>query len=139
MSAPDSQDRKTGDPFLGRFRYLAALEPGWHHGDGAAISREAIELAKHAIIATTDTLGAPGIFPTVGGGVLLEWASPVDVRSIEVTARLGLGCFDLRTGRDEAVRTLRGVEQFFHVCLAAEHDAAAPHTSSVTDQPLEHR
>lgn len=66
---------------------LAALAPGWSEdGDGASIEFTAID-AANALLGAIDEARAPrpGIFPTLEGGILLEWSSAAEVRSIEIT------------------------------------------------------
>lgn len=118
-------------PYRRRFRELAALEPGWLDGRGDRVDRDALELAAHVVAHLSPTLGDPGIFPTPDGGVLIEWASPVQVRSVEITPRLVLECFDLTTREHADMRTLREAIDFFAgVTRAGSEPTAAPHTST---------
>lgn len=99
--------------FVNRLAELAALEAGWLDGDGKAVTPAALDLAVHVIAHLAPTLGDPGIFPTVDGGVSIEWASPVHVRIVEVTPGLVLECMDLATRAHADVRTLRQAIAFF--------------------------
>lgn len=92
-----------GQSWSTRLKALAELAPGW--GDGGsepAIAIPALEAARELLSALSVSARAmPGVFPTEDGGVSLEWATPLSVRSIEITPEgtfemflLGEGDFD---------------------------------------------
>lgn len=65
-----------------RLDQMAALQDGWHDGEGLAPTLQAL-LAARTLLALLASSNAkpnrrPGIAPTDGGGLLLEW-DPGDV------------------------------------------------------------
>lgn len=82
---------------------LAALAPGWgENGEGQSIEFTAIEAANALLVAVHEAgLQRPGVFPTVEGGVLLEWSSSEQVRSVEISPDAEFELFFLAPGSFE--------------------------------------
>jgi len=83
---------------------LAALASGWgEDGDGKSIEFIAID-AANALLGAIDEAGSlrPGVFPTEEGGVLLEWSSAEEVRSVEITPDGEFELLSLAAGAFEA-------------------------------------
>ena len=86
-----------------RLDYLATVEDGWFEGRGVALDRVGLrwldnQVADHFV--STD-LPLPFIFPTVPGGVMVEWSTERFEGAIEIDleARTGLWVdVDLETG-----------------------------------------
>ena len=80
-----------------RLDEIANLRPGWHAGSGSQISAEVIETARIVLReVTAQKIAMPNLFPMEAGGMILEWAAPSVVASLEVLpADLDLidGCF----------------------------------------------
>lgn len=66
-----------------RFLELEALEDGWLDGDGCAIHPHCIELAKKVVPSIQCDHG-PHIYPTVIGGVQIEWDYKGQIFSLEI-------------------------------------------------------
>ena len=86
-----------------RLTEFASLPSGWDDGEGAQISSVALD-ASQKLLHAIDTAGVerPGIFPTSGGGVLVEWAGLDGVRSIEVLSDGAFELFSLAQGQRQA-------------------------------------
>lgn len=82
---------------------LAALAPGWGDGgEGRSIEFTAIEAANALLVAVHEAgIRRPGVFPTAEGGVLLEWSSAEEVRSIEISPDAEFELFHLAPGSFE--------------------------------------
>jgi len=64
---------------------FASLASGWEDGEGAQISSVALDAAQMLLRAVDQAqVDRPGVFPTAEGGVLVEWAGPARVRSVEI-------------------------------------------------------
>lgn len=82
---------------------FASLAPGWAgKGQGFAIAFPALEAADRIMSEISERgLELPGLFPTVDGGVLIEWSNTQFVRSIEVTPDLTYELFNLPPGTSQ--------------------------------------
>ncbi|WP_146070712.1 hypothetical protein [Cryobacterium sp. M91] len=70
-----------------RLTEFASLPSGWEDGEGDQISSVALEAAQMLLrVVDRALIERPGVFPNPEGGVLIEWASPERVRSVEITA-----------------------------------------------------
>lgn len=86
-----------------RLEYLSTVEDGWFEGRGVALDKAGLrwldnQVADHFV--STD-LPLPFIFPTVPGGVMVEWSTERFEGAIEIDleARTGLWVdVDLETG-----------------------------------------
>ena len=101
-----------GQPWSRRFIELANLECGWHddypHSDVVAFS--ALDAAREILLHVRDReLLQPGIFPTVDGGVSLEWASAQRVTTVEITPDGEFELFQLVQGDEEPIITTTSV------------------------------
>lgn len=89
-----------------RLAELAALMTGWDGGDAVQISSVALEGAQMIMRAVDEAaVERPGVFPTDEGGVLIEWASPSGVRSIEVLEDGTFETFELKAGQREGAHS----------------------------------
>ncbi|WP_152631100.1 hypothetical protein [Agreia bicolorata] len=72
--------------WTGRVASLAGLRPGWGDDSSSqAISFVALDAAREIMTRVEDSNGVlPSVFPVEEGGVLLEWANPDEVKSIEI-------------------------------------------------------
>ena len=96
-----------------RLDYLATVEDGWFEGRGVVIDRMGLrwlgqQMADHFV--GTD-LPLPFIFPTVPGGVMVEWSTERFEGAIEIDLESRTGLWvdvDLETGEgiDERVLDL---------------------------------
>jgi hypothetical protein len=69
-----------------RLTGFASLPSGWEDGEGDQISSVALEASQMLLRAVDRArIERPGVFPTADGGVLVEWAGPTRVRSVEIT------------------------------------------------------
>lgn len=60
-----------------RFAELAELPPGWFDGEGTAIDEVAMKAARALLAVLADSsIALPRIYPTVDGGIQLEWHGP---------------------------------------------------------------
>lgn len=83
-----------------RLTSFAALPSGWDDGDGAQITSVALEGAQMVLRSVVQMrVEPPGVFPTSEGGVLIEWAGPTKVLSVEVLPDGSFEMFSL--GRDQ--------------------------------------
>ncbi|WP_152442229.1 hypothetical protein [Rhodococcus ruber] len=86
------------EPWSRRFIELGSLESGWEHEDpdSEPVSFAALDGARKLLIhSSLHNKPQPGIFPQTDGGVSLEWASPDNVYSIEITPDAGFHLFHL--------------------------------------------
>lgn len=67
-----------------RLAELAALQPGWYDGDGQPMSRQTLATARRLVTALPHALGPIHIYPTVAGGIELEWRDYTGTHSIEI-------------------------------------------------------
>ena len=68
-----------------RLTEFASLPSGWEDGEGEQISSVALDASQMLLRAVDRArIEPPGVVPTAEGGVLVEWASPTRVRSVEV-------------------------------------------------------
>jgi hypothetical protein len=68
-----------------RLTEFASLPSGWEDGDGEQISSVALDASQMLLRAVDRAqIERPGVFPTAEGGVLVEWAGPARVRSVEI-------------------------------------------------------
>lgn len=83
-----------------RLTVFASLPSGWDDGGGVQISSTSLDAAQ-MLLKSFDTaqFKPPGVFPTSDGGVLLEWASPVGVLSVEVLPGGEFELFALQRGQ----------------------------------------
>ncbi len=90
-----------------RLKTLAELPPGWgDSGNEPPISVQALEMARELLSALAISARAlPGVFPNEDGGVILEWATPQSVRSIEITAEGSFEMFLLAEGDFEGTHS----------------------------------
>ena len=83
-----------------RLGELATLSTGWDGGSGVPISSVSLDASQKLLQAfDAANLDPPGIFPTAEGGVLIEWASATEVRSIEVLPDGEFELFALQRGQ----------------------------------------
>lgn len=79
-----------------RIDALADMEAGWYDGRGEVIGAGPIASAHLLIDLLTELgLALPGAFPTEDGGVLMEWANPMSVDSIEFEPNEKASCMTL--------------------------------------------
>lgn len=78
-----------------RLTYLAELESGWYDGDGEAVVPLVLTKARDVIDVLMPKLGRPGIFPTIEGGVSIEWFKFSRLHEVEVTPTGELLCSTL--------------------------------------------
>ena len=69
-----------------RLTDLGILNDGWHDGQGSAPSDEAIKAARDLLRQRPSLAGALTVFPTLGGGVLLEFEVHGWDYSVEIEA-----------------------------------------------------
>ena len=83
-----------------RLTEFASLPSGWDDGGAAQISSVALD-ASQKLLQAIDAAGVeqPGTFPTSDGGVLIEWAGPTGVRSVEVLSDGTFELFSLARGQ----------------------------------------
>lgn len=76
-----------------RIDHLLTLKPGWYDGDqGDSVSSTAADIARELVaFAEKNDRQLPNIYPTIEGGLSLEWNSPERVVTIEI---LNDGTFD---------------------------------------------
>lgn len=89
-----------GKPWSRRFKELASLDAGWEEesGLGEPVAFAALDAARELLNSCVEAeREIPGIFPMVDGGVQLEWASPRQVTSIEISPDIEFTLFDLVT------------------------------------------
>ncbi|OBH03548.1 hypothetical protein A5695_10215 [Mycobacterium sp. E1747] len=90
-----------GEPWSRRFIELASLEEDWddEYPESKVVSFTALDGAR-AILQFVQSHGIsqPGIFPTVSGGVSLEWATSSEVLTIEITEEAEFQLFHLTQG-----------------------------------------
>lgn len=68
-----------------RLSEFASLPPGWEDGGGEQITSIALDASQMLLRAVDHAqIERPGVFPTEEGGVLVEWAGPARVRSVEI-------------------------------------------------------
>lgn len=67
-----------------RMDELAALQPGWLDGDGAALGPALLATAAVIAESTAQWAGEIGIYPTPEGGVQLEWSDAWAAHSITI-------------------------------------------------------
>lgn len=97
----ESADR----PWSRRLVELAALQPGWLDGAGAAVSVPALELAQVLLKQLSEAaLVTPKVYPMPDGGVQLEWQVPRRVTSVEVSPDLAIEVYsvDVETQEDSS-------------------------------------
>jgi hypothetical protein len=85
-----------------RLTEFASLPPRWDDGEAAQISSVALD-ASQKLLQAVDAAGVerPGVFPTSDGGVLIEWATPSGVRSVEVLSDGAFEMFFLARGQSQ--------------------------------------
>jgi len=84
-----------------RLTDFASLRSGWEEGSGEQITSVALDASQMLLRAIDRAqIERPGVFPTAEGGVLVEWASLVRVRSVEVMPDGTFELFSLR--RDQS-------------------------------------
>jgi hypothetical protein len=100
-------------PWANRLIELAQLPTGWGDGDdGVAIEVAALEAAGSILAAISEfNLPQPGVFPTEEGGVLVEWATTEQVRSIEITSDLDFELFSRPAGGSGALEVSPSLEE----------------------------
>lgn len=93
------------EPWAPRLLSFAELPAGWGDaGVGRAIEFIALDAAKRVLTGlTAEGLPMPAIFPTEEGGVILEWASPAEVRSVETLPSGDFELFLMRAGEQGAL------------------------------------
>ena len=81
---------------MARLTDLGNLRDGWHDGEGSAPSAEAIKVAKTFLRQRPSLAGALSVFPTLAGGVLLEFEVRGWDYSVEIEADGGLEFFGIQ-------------------------------------------
>lgn len=92
-----------------RLSKFAALTSRWDGHAAAQISSEALEKAQMVMRAVDRAeINRPGLFPTDEGGVLIEWAAPSGVRSIEILEHGTFEMFSLKSDQREGEHSESG-------------------------------
>lgn len=124
----DQQRTTAADPdgMLDRITALAQLQPGWLDGDGRTVRPRCIAQARQAVHAITKhDLPAPGIYPTVTGGIQFEWqpsgSAPATVIELELEPRGGIVTTATWTSTD----TVDGDHEHRHSNIAAAINCVA--------------
>lgn len=92
-----------------RLSEFAALTSRWDGHAASQISSEALEKAQMVMRAVDRALiDRPGLFPTDEGGVLIEWASPTGVRSVEILEDGTFEMFSLKSDQREGEHSESG-------------------------------
>ena len=92
-----------------RLTELRKLRDGWLDGEGRALNGELLDRVERALAALPEGVPVPHVYPTVDGGVSVEWnAGETDV-SVEVSPdlRARYHRVNLRTGEEEEMRLRR--------------------------------
>ncbi len=102
---------------------FAGLNSGWDGDAAEQISSVALEAAQMLLRAIDEAgITSPAVFPTVEGGVLVEWASAGSVRSVEILNDASFETFALSSGQSTGVhattRDLSVAIQFVRVAKA---------------------
>jgi hypothetical protein len=101
-----------GEPWSRRFIELAKLQDGWHedYPESQVVAFSALDAARSILLAVEEReITQPGIFPTVDGGVSLEWATAHRVVTIEITPDGEFELFRLSRSDDEPLNTSTSV------------------------------
>jgi nucleotide-binding universal stress UspA family protein len=87
------------EPWAPRLVEFAQLASGWgDHGTGQAIAFAALDATKTILASLSEfDLPLPATFPTINGGILLEWASSDQIRSVEITPEIEFELFSMPT------------------------------------------
>ena len=101
-----------GKPWSRRFVELASLPVGWAGEDsGESVSFTALDAARDLLTYAAKLNQPPaGISPIEDGGILLEWATPARVTSVEISPDASYIVFDLKVEGREA--THQSTEDF---------------------------
>ena len=95
---------RTGKDVTTQLDYLRTLKDGWYDGDGLAPSHEGLDWLKSKLNEYPKRLPLPLIYPTLEGGVQLEWSIGPNDTSLEVNLSDRSGYWhnlNLRTAKDE--------------------------------------
>ncbi|WP_155942965.1 hypothetical protein [Mycobacterium sp. 141] len=101
-----------GQPWSRRFIELANLEAGWHDDylDSEVVAFSALDGARNVLLHVLEKgIAQPGIFPTVEGGVSLEWATSRRVTTIEISPDADFELFQMTRGETEPVASVTTV------------------------------
>lgn len=101
-----------GQPWSRRFIELANLEAGWNddYPDSDVIAFTALDGARQILQHVLESgLAQPGVFPTIEGGVSLEWATSQQVTTVEITPDSEFELFHLTREDENAVSAVTTV------------------------------
>ena len=91
-----------------RLAELRRLRPGWMDGEGVAPSSGALDVVERALDShLADLVESPQVFPTLDGGVQLEWFLQDRYHvAVEIDAGAGtgdIGIVDMKTREDDTL------------------------------------
>jgi hypothetical protein len=89
-------------PWSGRLEELASIQEGWGDGSGQIITFLALDAAKEILVALTNAQRPqPNVFPSLEGGLSLEWVTSTSVKNIEISPDGIFWLFQSGSGDDE--------------------------------------
>lgn len=107
-----------------RLRELLELPVGWDEGDATPIDSVALQAADAFLRRLSETsIEIPAIFPAQDAAVLLEWAEPERVTSVEVTSGGGFDLFAMSPGQSATHGSTLSLDEALEFVVAEQEKA----------------